>query len=64
MQWEGATPDAFPRGPVLPQEHPEGTWYPGPGGFMSWVDAAPVISEPIVVIVPGDENQQPETDET
>lgn len=60
MQWEPTEAGDFPRGPVLPQEHPEGTWFPGPGGFMSWEDAIPVeVTEPVIVIVPGDEDQDP-----
>ena len=61
MMWVSET-GAMPVGPLLPQEHPEGMWIPGSGGFMTWVPAVSPEPEVIpVVIVAGDEDQgQPE----
>lgn len=60
MSWDPAESDSVPLGPLLPQEHESGGYYPVSGNAMKWVpavaDAPALVLE--IVDAPGDEDQE------
>lgn len=65
MTWEPAEGNNEARGPINPQVHDAGAWYPAAGNAMKWipwVEPVDAPSGPVVPIVSGDEPQPGDED--